>query len=461
MADPILVESLVAEVVGSNFKNKQLNDRLGALVMGLARDPALSLPRAFDAGDLEGAYRFFSNVAVTPAAILEGHYEAARRRCEEVGQDFLVAHDSTSFSYRHDGERRGLGRAQNSNKKSKQTFHAHVSLAICADATRRPLGVAGLKTWVRGTERSRTEQARWLEQIRASSRQLNGLKHALHLADREADDYELFAALQQEKHRFVIRCMYDRRVAGPIKAKLRETVTKVTSSVEREVSLSRRTERRTEILRKIHPTRSARIARLSIAGTTVVLQKPHSSPGSDPSNSLPINLVRVWEPEPPVGEEPVEWYLYTTDPIDTPEQQLKIVDHYRARWTIEEYFKAIKTGCDFERRQLKDYESLVNLLATFAPIAYRMLLIRSEAARAPEQPASAVVSPVELEVLQTCGRRKLSCCPTASEVYLAIAALGGYIKRAENPGWRTLARGFEKLQTLTEGWVAAKVTATQ
>jgi hypothetical protein len=33
------------------------------------------------------------------------------------------------------------------------------------------------------------------------------------------------------------------------------------------------------------------------------------------------------------------------------------------RWTIEECLKAIKTGCEFEKRQLQDYEALVNLLA--------------------------------------------------------------------------------------------------
>jgi len=124
---------------------------------------------------------------------------------------------------------------------------------------------------------------------------------------------------------------------------------------------------------------------------------------------------------------------------------------------IEEYNKAIKTGCDFERRQLQDYDALVNLLAVFAPIAYRMLLIRSEAARAPDQPALSVVSQDELDVLRTLGRRKLSELPTVREIYFAVAALGGHIKYNGNPGWQTLAAGLEKLQTLTEGWVAAKL----
>ena len=56
------------------------------------------------------------------------------------------------------------------------------------------------------------------------------------------------------------------------------------------------------------------------------------------------------------------------------------------------------------------------------------------------------------------GRRKLPEAPTAEDVYLAIAQLGGYIKYAKTPpGWLTLARGFEELQTLTAGWRAAKL----
>ena len=100
------------------------------------------------------------------------------------------------------------------------------------------------------------------------------------------------------------------------------------------------------------------------------------------------------------------------EPIDTPQQQLAVVDHYRGRWMIEEYFKALKSGCSVEKRQLEDYESLVNLLATLAPIAYQMLLIRSEARRAPDDEGTKVLPPEQLQVLRVMGRLKLSEKPT-------------------------------------------------
>jgi|SRR6478735_270581 len=456
MADPIEVEALATEVADANFGDERLTNRLKALVAGLAEDPRKSLPNSFDSAGLEAAYRFFSNQRVSPERILSSHFEATRERCNAEGE-FLVAHDTTAFSYRYDGEREGLGRAVRGKARSSQMFFAHVSLALAADETRRPLGVASFKTWTRVSEPDGTERKRWEEQFRAASEQLQAHKRAIHLADREADNYEMFDQLQRDGLRFVVRCQYDRQLEGPDETKLRAKFANVTACAEREVSLRRRAEKPTDILRKIHPKRDARKTRLNVSAATVTLKKPIHRAGTKTASTLVINVVRVWEPEPPNDASPVEWYLYTSEPIDTPEQLLKVVDYYRARWTIEEYFKAIKTGCDFERRQLQDYEALINLLAIFAPIAYRLLLTRGQASLNPELPALAVISQDELDVLRVRGRRKLPSNPTARDIYLAIAALGGHIKYAPDPGWLTLARGFEKLTTLVEGWCAAKL----
>lgn len=461
MADPIDSEALAAEVADSNFDDERLNKRLRALVAGLAVEPGKSLPKSFDEAGLEAAYRFFSNVHVTPDDILSSHVEATRARCASTG-DFLVLHDSTKFSYRYDGEREGLGRARLGNAKSVQMFFAHVSLAVMADGTRRPLGVAALKTWVRGSSQSGVEYQRWEEQLRIASDRLGGSKNAIHVMDREADDYDMFASLVRDGHRFVVRGQHNRWLEQEGPSRLREVFAQLECSVGREVTLTRRKPSRNPIKAKVHPARAARTANLSVSATTVALKRPQSRRAHVDTAALPpsltINVVRVWEAEPPDGADPVEWFLYTTEPIETAEQQLAIVDHYRARWTIEEYFKAIKTGCDFEKRQLQDYESLINLLAVFAPIAYQLLLIRSEARRVPDESALTVLTADHIDVLRAKGRTKLSANPTTREVYLAIAVLGGHIKYSKtDPGWLTLARGFEDLELLVEGWRLAKL----
>jgi hypothetical protein len=459
MADgPIDVAELVAEVANANFDDERLNKRLKALVEGLAKDPGKSLPRSFDSAGLEAAYRFFSNVHVTPEEILSGHFEATSKRCAAEG-DFLIVHDTTTFLYRYDGERQGLGRVKRMSPGGKQAFFAHVSLALAADGTRRPLGVAAFSTWVRGPEASTTEYQRWEDQIRSSSAQLQASKTAIHVMDREADDYQMFDGLIRDGYRFVARSQYNRRLETELHGKkLHEHFAHVSATVDREVPLTRRKRKKNPVAEKIHPARASRVAKLSIAAATVALKRPKPRPhDTKPSPTVTVNVVRVWEPDPPEDEVAVEWYLYTTEPISTSEQLLAVVDYYRARWVIEEYFKAIKSGCDFEKRQLQDYESLVNLLATFAPVAYRLLLIRSEARRTPDASAVGLLSPDHLDVLRARGRLKLSTNPTMREVYLAVAALGGHLKHNGDPGWSTLAHGLEKLETLTEGWTAAKL----
>src|SRR5688500_14122369 len=126
MKDPVDVQSLALEVADSNFADERLNKRLRELVTRLAVDPTQSLPRSLDSAGLEAAYRFFSNHRVTPGDILKAHVEATRERCE-AERVFLVIHDSTTFSYRHDGERAGLGRTRRSGANRKQAFFAHVS----------------------------------------------------------------------------------------------------------------------------------------------------------------------------------------------------------------------------------------------------------------------------------------------------------------------------------------------
>ena len=86
-----------------------------------------------------------------------------------------------------------------------------------------------------------------------------------------------------------------------------------------------------------------------------------------------------------------------------------------------------------------------------------MLLIRSEARRTPDASAIDLLSPDHLDVLRARSRIKFSANPTMREVYLAIAALAGHLKNNGDPGWSTLGHGLEKLETLTEGSIAAKL----
>jgi hypothetical protein len=264
----------------------------------------------------------------------------------------------------------------------------------------------------------------------------------------------------------VIRATHDRRLANHLVGyeKLSEVLTTVEVVVEREAKLSGRKDSEAPKKKAIYPPRQARIAKLAIGAESISLKRPRPHPRDSEEKrqktlppSLIVNVVRVWEPDPPEDQPGVEWVLFTTEPIESAEDLRRIVDRYRARWTIEEYFKALKTGCAYEERQLGDYESLVNALAVFAPIACTLLALRSEVRRDPDAPAERVLTATQLEVLRALGRLPLPPAPSSRDVLLAVAALGGHIKYSGDPGWITLGRGYSELLVLTRGWEAAKL----
>ena len=71
-----------------------------------------------------------------------------------------------------------------------------------------------------------------------------------------------------------------------------------------------------------------------------------------------MNVVRVWETDPPRGQPAVQWVLLTSEKIGSAAALQRVVDIYRKRWLIEEYFKALKTGCSLEKRQVGSFDAL-------------------------------------------------------------------------------------------------------
>lgn len=443
----------------ADFGDKRLSVRLPKLVERLSQAPEKSFPSLLNEGELEGAYRFFANEAVTPDRILAPHVAATVDRVEEA-RVALAIHDTTMMAFDPDGARVGLGRS----RAKGQVFFAHVTLAVAADGTRRPLGALAMRGYVRTDEPGECERDRWLEQMQGVEGRIEGGAPSatiIHVADREADTYPLLATLAVNGSHFVIRMKHNRRLIPDGDAGstwLREAArADCKVQAKRKVALSvRRPEGRNPIQVRSHPSRAERETDLSIGTTCVFVDRPARLDRGLPE-ALPLNVVRVWEPNPPAGQEPVEWILLTTEPVGTSEEILKVVDWYRARWTIEELFKALKTGCAYEKRQIETYKGLLKVLAVFLPIAYHLLLLRSLARRSEAVPAHLALTRVQLQVLAAAVESPLPEKPTATDALLAIARLGGHLKRNGDPGWIVLTRGYHTLLTLAHGWRLAKV----
>ena len=447
-------EQVVQQALSASFKDRRLTLRLANIVEKLAASPAASFPTIFNAAELEGAYRFFGNPNVTGEIILSGHYASVVKL--SALQPTLIVHDTTKFVFDPEGERVGLGRIRTGG----QAFFAHFSLVLSADGKRRPLGVAALQTWVRDDDPDAPrERDRWARGVDIASSRLGQTAKRIHVMDREADDYALFAHLAKHNQSFVIRLMHDRILGEQFDGKavkISNILSQVEFIVQRSATLSRRKDGgRSPAQKKTHSARAARTAKLAVGALRIEIPRRLTS-GDDLPERLPINLVRVLEIDAPEGVEPVEWLLLTDQPIETPEDLDRIVDTYRARWTIEELFKVIKTGCAFEKRQLEEYEGLVNALAATIPIACKALELRTRARIEPDS-TDILLDADHLLVLRAKGRLKLPAQPTNREILLAVAALGGHIKWNGDPGWKTICGGLEKLLSLTEGYRIAKL----
>ena len=126
------------------------------------------------------------------------------------------------------------------------------------------------------------------------------------------------------------------------------------------------------------------------------------------------------------------------------------------RW-VREFFKSLKTGCAYEKRQLETQHALLNALAVLAPIVWRLLVLRQLARERPEAPASHLLTIEELKLLRALSKRvKLPDEPTLQDAMLAIAGIGGHLKRNGPPGWLTLGRGFNDFTMAYAGWLLAR-----
>ena len=464
------VRRVVREFDDVELGDPRRSKRLPRIVEQFAKHPNLSFPRMFSSeAELEAAYRFFGNEAFDYDDLLEAHREHTIRRAEQVAK-VLALHDTTTCRFEH-GDPCEIGYLPT----GAAGFFAHVCLLVDAQRHRRPLGVLHVEPISRARRSGRgsrkkhvsgRETARW--KGRESERWIRGVETCrdhlsrcvvVHVMDREGDAYELLAHLRQQEERFVIRSRHDRRLASEYgEPSLRELAKQQPVVLTRDVHLSRRLESSAPRSRKLAPARQARAATLQVTAAAVTLRRPNSANRDLPQNCA-INVVHVEEHNPPDGQAPVVWTLLTSEPIETADQVAEIIDMYRYRWLIEELFKAFKSGCLYEKRQFETLHALLNLMAVSLPIAVELLWMRSRVADDPNGPGSEIATEQQVEILRAMGHRPLPQSPTALQVLLAIAGLGGHLKRNGSPGWHVLHRGYERLLDYEAGWVLGAASA--
>ena len=462
---PSLRDRVAAEFAGARLGNRLRVLRAQSTAGQLVTTAGHSLPRTLSPSALQGTYRLLRTPAVLPEALLEPHQNATVQRMG-AHDDVLGLHDTTEARFGGRVLRRGLGALA----EGGQGFFAHFALAVTTEG--RPLGALHLYAWHRPTTAvgakvpkkkkiapnvrnflEDKESLRWLEGVEAVEARVKDTARLVHVMDREGDAFELLAALLDRGSRFVIRACHDRRlnvgrsrVAAKVD-KLFATLASRSVVCEREVEFGPRGAHARQ------SKRTARVTTLEVRGGSFVLSPAMGAVTHVPQR-MPVNVVEVRERTPPEGEEPIVWRLLTTEPVQTEQDLLRVVDWYRRRWMIEEFFKVLKTGCSYESLQLCTGHALLNALALLIPVAWTLLDLRWMERAEPNANAEAILTETQVELLRRTrpkpGKRADDVL-TIRQALLAIAALGGHLAHNGAPGWQTLLHGYRELLTLERG----------
>lgn len=460
------------EFEGAELGDRRRGQRLVKIAKALEEEPSAGFPQAMRSdAELEAFYRFINSDAFSSEAILAPHVDATMDRAARAGH-VLVIHDSTYVEMTGEAEREGMGVTTTNNR---QGFLAHCALVMDAQGP-MPLGVGHVQTltrsgtkWQRRRRRNKIdkndiarESLRWLVAVDAIEAARGGRFDAIHVTDAEGDFFEFMAHMRDARARFVVRAGHLDRVVDTSEGtmSMRALVDTLSPDIFREIDVGERRytrQRGGKTTRQKHPARDARRTTVAMAATRATFR-----PSRYVSRDAPpfdVNVVRVWEPSPPPGDAPIEWVLLTTEPIGSASDLEKIVDIYRRRWVIEDFFKALKTGCSLEKRQVTSYQAMRKVLALLAPIAYRLLLFRGLLRQQPDASAREIFDDVDLFLIAKGQRKPVEVPNTVAQALALLALLGGHIKNNGPPGWKTLGAGYEKLLTLRLGWRIARETA--
>jgi len=334
----------------------------------------------------------------------------------------------------------------------------HPVLAVDAP-TGAIIGLVDLKIWNRendraGPRRGRTtadkESQRWIEGTARAGEVLATAAQITVVSDRESDIYEQFACRPANVHQIVRACQ-NRRIATDPEANA--LLFPFIDSLPEQGRLA--------VTIPAAPGRKARAAELAIRFSPVSLCKPLHGAASDLPKTVTLNLVDVRETSQPKDGEPVHWRLLTTHTIATLGEARKIIDLYRMRWTIEEFFRTLKTaGFNVEDAEIGDPKPMTNFVAAATIAAVTVMQLVRARDGTTNQSLTDAFDPMDQPILEATSRqlegktaRQKNPHPKGTLAFAAwvIARLGGWTGYYGKPGPQVMRRGLEDFQAIKYG----------
>lgn len=439
----------------------RLRSRLDTLLDQFTAQPGVSIPQATeDRNAMDAAYGFFANPRVSPLAVLDSCQPALQAALQDQPR-ILALQDTTEFNFSSLAGTSGLGYTAGATVRG---LLLHSTLAVSPEGL--PLGLLTQQVWTRdpahkGRARRRRrrgevdkESYRWRDHAAAARAVVPAGATVIHIADREGDVYDWFAAPRPANAHLLVRVCQAQRVVvhGPDgeTGKLSEVVRAQPALGRHSVEVPRADDG------------PARQAVLTLRLARVQLQPPRNAPGRSQLRAVEAWVIEAVEEQPPAGEKPLCWRLVTTEPVAGLDEAVRALREYVLRWRIERFHYVLKQGCLVEQLQLETAERLANAVAVYSQVAVRLLRLTYRARQEPEAAATEEFTAAEVEVLEECRRKQTrgrgTAVATLAEAVRVLARLGGHLGRKGDgpPGAKVLWRGLRRLRDQVLGFQMAR-----
>lgn len=458
-----------------NFGHADLGDkrrtkRLVKLTDQMCLRPGGTLPQKLrNPADLQAFYRLMRKDDVTHEAILDSHRQVTLQRIKQQEGPVLVLHDTTELEYTTLKSLTKLGYIGNGHRRG---YITHNSLAVdpetkdviglCNQVLHRRPKVPKSETRAQRNKRKSRESLLWIK----GTDPLPAERQIVDVCDRGADTSEFIEHEVNSGRRFVIRSSHDRCILvghGVPEESESGKLKQYASTLEQAGSWTLQVTSKSEMKshkrkgKKKLVKRIKREANMAVAFAPVQINPSKPRKGSQP---MKVWIVRVWEIDPPKGQERLEWILLTNEPVDCFEAAYQVVGWYECRWIVEEYHKGMKTGCRTEDIQFTSEDRLQPAIALLSVVTLTLLQLRQASRRsdARTRKATTIIDRSYVEVLSLWRHGTIKRDWTVHDFYFALARLGGHQNRKNDhpPGWQVLWEGWKELLPMVIGYDIAK-----
>ena len=400
--------------------------------------------------------RFLRNHSVTAAEM--ACHAGERTGARAAGRDVVVIQDTSELAL---GGRRakknGYGPVGKGGNLRGLLLHA--VLAVDA-STGGVLGLVDAKVWNRkggkakprrGRETSQKESRRWLDGAKRAGEMLAAANSITAVSDRESDIYEHFAR-RPSNVQLIVRACQNRQIATDPADQISLLFPHVDGLPE---------QGRVKVKIPAAPGRKARVAELAIRFSRVVVCKPLHGAAPDLPATVTLTMVDVRETSKPDDGEPIHWRLLTTHEVTNLGEARRIVDLYRRRWTIEEYFHTLKTaGFNIEAADIGSPQVMIKFVTAVAVAAVTVMQLVKARDGTTGQSLADAFDPADQPILEAVSAqlegntaRQKNPHPRGSLAFAAwaIARLGGWTGYYGKPGPLVMRRGLDDFQRIKYG----------